>query len=172
MIDAVLGDRDLSLEQLSGLLALRGPGSFTGLRVGLSTAFALHQATGVRVGAVSTTAVLAASASNAAPGRLIAAVDALRGEWFVQTFAAPDARPDGEIERQAATDLALSSDATVVGFGVSELANIAGPETHLLEAQELAPTAALLASTWTEWRAEDLLSPLYMRPPAVTPAKS
>jgi tRNA threonylcarbamoyladenosine biosynthesis protein TsaB len=62
-----------------------GPGSFTGLRIGVSTARALAQARRLPLAGVSTTAALAAGIAStpAAAGRnRLAIVDARRGEVF------------------------------------------------------------------------------------------
>ena len=136
---------------LAGVVALAGPGSFTGLRVGLATALGLVQGLGVRAQAVPTLAALAA-ASEAPPGSLvIAAVDALRGEWSAQAFRAgpvPEAlgemtlAPAGELlqrlgpgiaaaarrtgradrtDRAALADQADPETPVIIGFGVSAL---------------------------------------------------
>ena len=70
-----------------GLIAVGiGPGSFTGLRIGISTARALAQARGLPVVGVPSTAALAAGIAELpeAAGRpRLAVIDARRGEVFV-----------------------------------------------------------------------------------------
>jgi tRNA threonylcarbamoyl adenosine modification protein YeaZ/ribosomal-protein-alanine acetyltransferase len=93
---AAAGARPADLE---GVVALAGPGSFTGLRVGLATALGLHQALGLRAQAVPTLAALAAASEAPAGSLVVAAVDALRGEWSAQAFRAelPAPRALGEM---------------------------------------------------------------------------
>lgn len=62
---------------LDALVVVRGPGSFTGVRVGLSTAKGLAQAAGVAVIGVSRLQVLAQKAASRA-----AVLDAGRGEMY------------------------------------------------------------------------------------------
>lgn len=168
LIDEVLAEAGARPEDLGGVVALRGPGSFTGLRVGLATALGLHQALGVRATAISTLHVL----STLTDGPVVAAVDALRGEWSVQAF-----NPLSEMELLPGPEIPrlLPGDAgTVVGFGVSRLADLPGwPEgVRLLEAVPLAGAAVRLAATLDlDWDPDLLVRPLYSRPPAITPAR-
>jgi tRNA threonylcarbamoyladenosine biosynthesis protein TsaB len=79
-----------------------GPGSFTGLRVGIATARALGQATGAPLAPVSTLRALAAPARHRG-GPVLAVVDARRGEVFVagwhdgERVLAPAAMPPGDL---------------------------------------------------------------------------
>ena len=70
-----------------------GPGSFTGIRVGVSAARGLALALGVPSTGVSTLHALAQAALDEKPGRsVMAAIDARRDELYVATFDA-DGRP-------------------------------------------------------------------------------
>jgi len=69
-----------------------GPGTFTGLRIGLATARGLAQSLGVEVVGVSTLWVLAEAALRGSEVELrrgvLAAIDARRGEAFAAAYAA------------------------------------------------------------------------------------
>jgi tRNA threonylcarbamoyladenosine biosynthesis protein TsaB len=84
-----------------GLIAVTiGPGSFTGLRIGVTTAKTLAYATGAKLAGISTLAVLAYQAKTHA-ARTWAISDAQRDELFAQVYNASD-------------DLALALDQTRV----------------------------------------------------------
>ncbi len=78
----LLGDQPAS--SLRAIVVVRGPGSFTGMRIGLSAAKALSQVAGVPLFGVSRLAVLA-SGSGAGSGVL----DAGRGRVYWGTVAGP-----------------------------------------------------------------------------------
>lgn len=67
-----------------GLLAVTiGPGSFTGVRVGLATARGLALGLGVPLAGLATTTVLLAQPTGGAtPARRVAVVDTRLGDWF------------------------------------------------------------------------------------------
>lgn len=167
MIDEVLAEAGVEREELGGVVALRGPGSFTGLRVGLATALGLHLALGAPAAALPTLLVLAAAAA-CCEGEVLAAVDALRGEWTVQPFAGDPPRALGEAETVPVAALAARAPAAIVGFGVpAAFAELRGP--RLYEPGPLAPVAIELLPRLTfDWDPALLTDPLYARPPAVT----
>jgi tRNA threonylcarbamoyladenosine biosynthesis protein TsaB len=65
-----------------------GPGTFTGLRIGIATARALAQGLGAEVAPVSTLAALALTAREPGAGPVLAVIDARRGEAFVAAYDA------------------------------------------------------------------------------------
>lgn len=170
MLDAVCREVGVAPHDLEGLIALRGPGGFTGLRVGLATALGVHQAVGVPATALPTLQVLAASV-EAAAGSVRAAVDAMRGEWTVQDFTLRAGRPEPLAEPRLVPVGDLSSDApaVLVGFALPPPATErTGAALDIREAPPLAPIAARLAARHPPaWDATLLTRPLYARPPAV-----
>jgi len=82
-MDGLLKEQGIRLNDVGVLVAVSGPGSFTGVRVGLSAAKGLAEATGIRIVAVSRLEVLAAKA-----GVDWAAIDAHRSEVFLRVGAA------------------------------------------------------------------------------------
>ncbi|WP_421951917.1 tRNA (adenosine(37)-N6)-threonylcarbamoyltransferase complex dimerization subunit type 1 TsaB [Pelagibacterium sp.] len=75
----------LTYQSLNRIAVTTGPGSFTGLRIGLSTARGLGLALDIPV--IGIPSLLALSLSRQGPSELI--VDAKRGEAYRQSFSAP-----------------------------------------------------------------------------------
>lgn len=82
----MLETEGLKPTDLAGIMASRGPGSYTGLRVGLATAKALAYATGRPLVAVDTFAAIAEQAP-ADTATLSVVSDALQGQVYAQRFA-------------------------------------------------------------------------------------
>ncbi len=169
LVSEALESAGLAARDLAGVVALRGPGSFTGLRVGLATALGLAESLAIPAASATTFDALAAL-SPAPAGRLVAAVDALRGEWFVRTYRSGEPpRAEGAPDRIPAEALPELAPCTVVGFGVEALAEHLGrrPGLVLRPAEPLAPAALRLAARGAVDRdPARLTSPLYLRAPA------
>jgi tRNA threonylcarbamoyladenosine biosynthesis protein TsaB len=76
---------------LAAVVVVNGPGSFTGVRVGLSAAKGLCEAGGVRMVALSRLALVAAEVQGA-DGEVVALLDAGRGELYCGVYAAAGGR--------------------------------------------------------------------------------
>lgn len=180
-IDACLHEAGVSLGDLGGAVALRGPGSFTGLRVGLATLLGFHQAIGLPVSGLPTLQVLAAAAGDGAhartelaPGRVLALVPAGPGEWFAQPFesAWPPA-PQTEARRVPAerllAELSTGAVAVVVVATPDERERLGSAPVPVHVTGALAPVAARFAALHPPaWDAAGLSAPLYLAPPPVT----
>lgn len=103
MIHAVLQRAGVGVEALDGVVCGRGPGSFTGLRIGLATAKGLCLAGNLPLYGVSSLLPPAAETEAARPGSAVAVVlDARRKEVFCGLFRGGEAlaeellcRPEG-----------------------------------------------------------------------------
>jgi tRNA threonylcarbamoyladenosine biosynthesis protein TsaB len=85
LVDEVLARAGLPLGAIDRLAVGLGPGSFTGVRLGLATAKGLQLATGIPLVGVSSLDALAASAWGV-EGPLVAALDARRDEVYAALF--------------------------------------------------------------------------------------
>jgi tRNA threonylcarbamoyladenosine biosynthesis protein TsaB len=146
------------------LVVTIGPGSFTGLRVGLAFAKGLMLATGAPLAGVGTLAALAASVDGAAAG----VVDARRGLVYAQAFSGgrPLGEPDVVPIAEAARRLCGLDGLTVVGPGAHLLATEL-PHAKL-DPRPAPDLAALGRLAETAAPAPDL-RPLYLRAPDARP---
>ncbi len=78
-IDALLNRHSLEIQQVGGFAVTSGPGSFTGVRVGLTAAKGLAEATGKKVVSISNLKVLA---SFGTAERRATVIDARRGQIY------------------------------------------------------------------------------------------
>jgi tRNA threonylcarbamoyladenosine biosynthesis protein TsaB len=171
LVDQTLAAAGLEPAALSAVVALLGPGSFTGARVACATALGLAAATGAAATGVSTFEALALAAPSGS-GRLLAVVDALRGDWYVQPFARGsdlDTTPLAEPAIVSPLEARLEGVELLVGFAASRFASECGVALPALDEPEPAAAAARAAALG-RWRfdADRLSRPIYLRPPATT----
>lgn len=120
-IEALLRSLGLRAGDMDAFAVTAGPGSFTGLRVGLVAAQSLAHATGRSAVAIGTLDALAASGRHLAPplctmmdarrGRVYASIYALSSGWPVRTAPIEDADPRAYLSR-------LRWPVTLVGDGL------------------------------------------------------
>ncbi len=108
MVDAMLKNADLTLEDIGAIAIAAGPGSFTGLRIGIAAVKGLAWAADKPCLGVST---LEAMAQNAAhiDGLIVGAMDARRAQIYNAVFEAKDGAltrliPDRAISLEALAD--------------------------------------------------------------------
>lgn len=88
LIDTWMRQAELSLEELDGIAVTIGPGSFTGLRIGISTAKGLAQGLGKPLVGTPTLDVLALNLAGAS-GLICPILDARKGEVYTAVYCSP-----------------------------------------------------------------------------------
>ncbi len=131
-VDRLLRDAGVGLDALAGLAVSVGPGSFTGLRIGIATAKGLAFGSGLPVAPVPTLAGLARSA-GACASPVVAVLDARRGEVYAAAWVGAGGEahasvPEGIYTPESLVAL-LPRACVLVGEGVALLAEAlrAGP---------------------------------------------
>ncbi len=112
-IGSLLKAQSLKPTDLTGVMVSRGPGSYTGLRVGLMTAKAISYATDCELRAVDTFAAIAHQAPTESHHVWVIA-DALQGHVYAQRFAL---RHDGWLPANPLQILAAGAFATNMASG-------------------------------------------------------
>lgn len=110
---AVLREAGCSLADVGEIMCGAGPGSFTSLRIAASIAKGIAMGRGIGIRPVSSLALIAAAQDDAADGRYLTAIDALRGEHYVQLVERKGrvVRPLGEPTLTPSVDLTAAATA-------------------------------------------------------------
>ena len=85
-IKSLMDEQDLQPHQLEGITVSIGPGSYTGLRIGLATAKGLCYALNIPLMAVNTLELIASAAKNEAQEWICPMIDARRMEVFTAIY--------------------------------------------------------------------------------------
>ncbi|OYW92069.1 MAG: tRNA (adenosine(37)-N6)-threonylcarbamoyltransferase complex dimerization subunit type 1 TsaB [Alishewanella sp. 32-51-5] len=147
MLQQLLSDAGVSLYQLDGIIFGRGPGSFTGVRIGVSVAQGLAFGADLPVFGVSTLAAMAqAAAVQQNATEVIAAIDARMAEVYIAAYTLDEAGLMQAITPEiAAKPAALPEVLTSLSFTSQVLGVGTGWQTYPQALQQLAP--ALIADS-------------------------
>jgi len=175
LVEQVMRDAGLDFEHLSRIAVTVGPGSFTGLRVGLSAARGFGLTANRPVVGVTTLAALAApflAHDDALP--VVSAIDARHGHVYLQMFGVGGRTlisPRATSVREAARAVAIGT-ARLVGSGAGLIADAWPAGEHppvsvdVVPAPDVAWVARLGVAADPE-AAEP--KPFYLRPPDAKP---
>lgn len=165
-VDLALRAGAIERRELACVLATRGPGSFTGVRVTLATALGLARALGIPGHGVSSLLVQAARTDEPA---CLAAQPSRRGWAYTQTFRRDGAlvSADGEIELVELAALAAARLPVVAGSGLA----LPAATPRAAAVRTAAEALLALAAELPEGRPETLV-PLYVEAAPARPPRS
>lgn len=176
MIEDVMRQSGLAYAALDRIAVTVGPGSFTGVRVGLAAARGLGLAAGKPVIGIMTTEALAHAVPvgerKPADARILSAVDTKRGDIYAHIFdthlaelAAPHVLTPAQVK-----DAVGTSTVVVVGDASAIAVSVLGPHATLSSADALPDPAVIAQYAATRQPTAAGPLPVYVRPPdAVIP---
>ena len=154
-VDELLREANVEPGSLDAIAVGTGPGSFTGLRMGLAAARALAFALELPVAGVSTLDALRAGALGALP-----VIDARRREVFTLVDGTPVARPPAELTLEPGT--------ICVGDGAVRYRDVLeafGAEVPPDDSELHVPRASLHAQLARDFGPAEDVEPIYVRAP-------
>lgn len=177
VVEEVLASASVGYEDIARIAVTVGPGSFTGLRVGVSAARGLALALGVP--AVGVTTLEALAAPHVGGGRpILSVLDAKRGEVYAALFGAdgalleaPRALPPQALQAFIA---GLPGDRTIglVGTGAAIAEAVLQPRASEVLTDEARVDVAVLARLAAGRQAGEPPRPLYLRGADAKPASA
>jgi tRNA threonylcarbamoyladenosine biosynthesis protein TsaB len=175
MVEEAMAAAGLDFADLFRIGVTVGPGSFTGVRIGVAAARGLALATGARAVGIGTLTVHAEAARGVAGAvAVVVAIAASRGEIYAQGFAA-DGSSNGPPQLGAPETFAgllavLASGAVVLaGSGADALAAAAGSDSPIVHREAVPDVGALIRLALRAPEASAPPRPVYLRPPDAKP---
>ncbi|RWR03795.1 hypothetical protein ED28_02065 [[Pantoea] beijingensis] len=179
MVQQLLSQNNINLQQLDALAFGRGPGSFTGLRIGIGIAQGLALGAGLPLIGVSTLATMAQGAWRLTGAtRVLAAIDARMGEVYWAEYSRDEfgywhgeaseavLTPEAALARMAL----LEGEWATVGTGWQAWPVLSGQsqlslqttEVSLPAAEDMLPLAAMALASGHTVKVENA-EPIYLR---------
>lgn len=176
MVQQLLSEAGVALSQLDGIVFGRGPGSFTGVRIGAGVCQGLAFGADLPVYGVSTLAAMAQAAQRLhGATQVIAAIDARMAEVYIGRFVLQQgvmqaATEELALKPAALSDFNLTGDVYAVGTGWQTYAKeLLQKQAAIIAADILYPSAqdmltlAMPALTAGQFVAAELAEPVYVR---------
>ncbi|KQS85764.1 tRNA threonylcarbamoyladenosine biosynthesis protein TsaB [Methylobacterium sp. Leaf361] len=172
LIERVIARVEGGFEAIDRVAVTVGPGSYTGLRVGLSAARAIGLSTGKPVVGVGTlSALLAPLLADTVAGTIAAVIDARHGAVYVQALGPSDGLAPAHLAVEAAAEQLGDGPVVLTGSGAPMLAAaLAARGVAARVAHVGGPDIAAVASLGlVADPAQALARPLYLRGPDARP---
>lgn len=169
-IASMLSDLDLTPEDIRGVACVRGPGSFTGLRLILAAAAGFAAGVGIPTAGLEYLPILAHQAGTAHHGTVHVLTYARRGQVYLQNFRGQALAPAKAMRATQALELIRrdSDNPLVLGSGLRKnpevLEALTADGIRTLPPHFDSPsTSALLSAALQAEYTQDDIRPLYIR---------
>jgi tRNA threonylcarbamoyladenosine biosynthesis protein TsaB len=168
MVAEVMATAGLRFSQIDRIAVTRGPGTFTGVRIGISFARGLGLATGVPVVGIDTLSAIAANESAASP--LLVVSDARNDEIYAAIFDAGRRQVIGP-HVTSAKDAATRAEAgsIVLGTAAHAVLTAGGCKDLAVSSAGDLPVAATFAALAATMLPGPMPLPIYLRAPDAKP---
>ena len=174
MVDAIFAQAGWKPAEVARWCVGVGPGSFTGVRIGVATVKGIVLGTGAEIVGVGSLEALAALAGDDTK-TIVSAIDAIRGELYLQAGGASRSEPvclaPGAIEAWLDEVAPASRELVLVGEAAVKIPPLASRTVTLLtEGDHALPHArgVALVGRGRAAASVDLLEPVYVRAPEIT----
>jgi len=184
-INYLLGRLGWNLGELNLVAAGTGPGSFTGIRIGIATALGISQSLAIPFAGISGLDALAYQVPASLDGRIGALLDARRSQVFYAEYVHRNGRIRlaqkselicvSDLERRLADrHLYIVGDLSACGLGESKGSSPGWPRPVSVDLFLAAGIGRLALSRKNRWRSGDSIvsEPMYIRPPDAIRNKS
>lgn len=171
VIAEALAEAGCGFPELDRVVVNAGPGSFTGIRVGVAAARGLALALGIPSVGVSSLDAIAAETAIQFPERpIMAVIDARRGEFYYALYG-PGGSPESGPKIVSAADAAavpIAPNPVFAGSGAAKMAEISA-----IKEPDFGPVVAARILTYARLGEKadpsEKPKPLYLRPPDAKP---
>ncbi|WP_430906660.1 tRNA (adenosine(37)-N6)-threonylcarbamoyltransferase complex dimerization subunit type 1 TsaB [Maribacter sp. 2-571] len=167
-IEAVMDELGLSLSNLDAVAVSKGPGSYTGLRIGVSAAKGLCFALGIPLISVATLESMVQEQKDGDASFLIPLLDARRMEVYSAVFDAHGncvRNTEAEIITEASfATFSAQGKVLLLGSGAEKCRGVVAHENIHIDSSVVPSAKEMAALSYHKWMANDLEDVAYFEP--------
>ena len=167
-INELLGECGLTIDQLDAIAVSKGPGSYTGLRIGVSTAKGLAFSLGIPLISVSTLQTLARKVKAEKDSKIISMLDARRMEAYTAVFNECNEQLTSTeatiLEEESFADIRTTKNVYCVGNAVQKFAELLGENSEINFVETNPSAREMVSLAFAKYKISDTEDVAYFEP--------